>query len=122
MFCLYPLNKTHNVNDTVINGHIDDCKWRFRYQCLQRWANLTPTQNKSIRFCAICQRNVYACYNNKTVAKHTKQNHCVVIMNGFDYEGEMLGFIDFSYDPFLGSGDTSIGYIDDDSELDFEQK
>jgi hypothetical protein len=67
----------------VVDGAIDDCGWRMRFQCPQRWRDLIPTDDDAIRYCNVCDRSVHACYTDESVAEHAAQSHCVAIMDGF---------------------------------------
>ena len=52
---------------------------RFKYQCPKQWQELQETQNESVRFCDLCQENVFYCTDKKEADIHARQGHCIAI-------------------------------------------
>lgn len=75
----------------VVDGSIVECGWEFRFRCPQRWRDLAPTNDESVRFCCVCSRNVYACHNESMVQEHSSQGRCVAIMQDSFGGYELIG-------------------------------
>ncbi|MEM9506484.1 MAG: tetratricopeptide repeat protein [Cyanobacteria bacterium P01_E01_bin.35] len=52
---------------------------RFSYQCPKQWNNLQVTANESVRFCDVCQENVFYCTDKQEADQHARQGHCIAI-------------------------------------------
>ena len=52
----------------------------FAFECKANWNDLTKLPDeKDVRFCSECQKNVYYCKSDSALARHVKLNHCVAI-------------------------------------------
>jgi uncharacterized protein (TIGR02996 family) len=58
---------------------IENCEFRFFYQCPLQWDKLTPTDDARVRFCSGCQQNVYYCDSIDEARSHASQERCVAV-------------------------------------------
>ena len=58
---------------------IENCEYRFDFKCPLKWESLELTDNRDIRFCKSCIRNVYQCNNKEDFIYHSKAGHCISI-------------------------------------------
>lgn len=58
---------------------IANCPVEFRFQCPKLWENLDPTDDRRIRFCETCQKQVHLCENMEEVARHAHAGNCIAI-------------------------------------------
>lgn len=80
-------------------ARVKDCPPRFQFQCPQRWFNLSTTEDRNVRFCGECRRNVYLCRDADEWRLHAGQGHCVAILERFEDEHDyLLGALDLDYD------------------------
>lgn len=66
--------------------------FQFEFVCSKKWNEMTPTDNRKVRFCGDCQKNVYFC-DTTTEARALGQQGCCV---GLDVgvkrkEDDMIG-------------------------------
>jgi uncharacterized protein (TIGR02996 family) len=52
---------------------------RFDFVCEKTWADLKPTEDKSVRHCETCSKNVYFCDNLADAREHSQENHCIAV-------------------------------------------
>ena len=70
---------------------IQDC---FEFQCPERWSNLEKTDQKDVKHCTVCNRNVHRTTNKAQLLQFGKEGKCAAF-----YESERL---------IMGEVDTSI--------------
>jgi uncharacterized protein (TIGR02996 family) len=58
---------------------IERCELKFAFRCPKQWDKLTATWNDAVRFCAVCQRDVYYCQTIPEALGHAAQGHCVAV-------------------------------------------
>jgi hypothetical protein len=76
---------THSFGATVPITELRNCKLAF--QCDQEWQTLDSTsEGKDIKYCNICDRNVYFCNSNEELAEAVKNNRCIAIKNEYNIE------------------------------------
>jgi hypothetical protein len=63
-----------------------NCNVRFRFQCPQKWAALTPTDDPNQRHCMECDRMVYRCSNEHEARWLGRQGKCVALITTDDME------------------------------------
>jgi hypothetical protein len=73
-------------------SEIWNCSIRFRFNCPQKWASLTPTRDPNQRSCSECDRLVYRCDNEHEAKWLGKQGKCVALIAPND--SEFLGEVD----------------------------
>lgn len=76
-----------------VSGGVENCEWRFRYQCPHRWRNFAITDDDMVRFCPVCSRNVYLCIDDAAVMLHANLGHCIAKDDGFGLE--LIGDVGF---------------------------
>ena len=52
-------------------------KYVFKFECAESWENLTETENKNIRHCQRCDKNVHLVQNSKDFAANAEKGNCV---------------------------------------------
>ena len=62
-------------NDTQSTARIRNCVWG--YKCEKSWDGLIATDNKDIRFCDACDKEVYLCISRQELADSVLLNRCV---------------------------------------------
>jgi hypothetical protein len=75
-----------------MSGGVENCEWEFRYRCPHRWQNFATTDDKMIRYCPVCARNVYLCADDASVIRHARLGHCIAKEDSFGLE--MIGDVD----------------------------
>jgi hypothetical protein len=72
-----------------------NCRNAFEFVCPRYFSSLQPTDDPEIRFCEVCQEQVYQCRTPLDFVTHGELGHCVAIPSTFDPMGafctEMLG-------------------------------
>ena len=68
-----------------------DIKNCFEYVCPEKWNNFQKTDNKDVRFCGSCNKQVFKATNKKSIDKLAKQNKCVAYFNGEKSSPSMMG-------------------------------
>ena len=56
---------------------VQNCSWKFSFECPELWTNLQPTDDGSVRHCRICVKLVYLCHSESEVMEHAKKGNCV---------------------------------------------
>jgi uncharacterized protein (TIGR02996 family) len=51
----------------------------FNYRCDRRWEDLRATDDRAVRFCDACQRNVHYCDTILAARKHASASHCIAV-------------------------------------------
>lgn len=49
---------------------IQKCGRLLRFRCPKQWEELTPTKVPTLRFCSVCQKNVYFCETLEDLKKN----------------------------------------------------
>ena len=49
----------------------------FEFICPEKWDNLESTDNKLVRFCGSCDKQVFKANNKRELEKLSKENKCV---------------------------------------------
>ena len=68
---------------------IENCSWKFAFQCPMAWSRLRQTDDPNVRLCESCLENVYLCRNEGEVTARAKEGKCVAIR--FSRGLELLG-------------------------------
>lgn len=71
-----PTSTLTDLLDTMRSNYISKI---FENPCSKQWNDLTPTNNKEIKFCGDCGRNVYKVHNKEDYRKRKQLNQCVAI-------------------------------------------
>jgi hypothetical protein len=58
---------------------IRNCTFAFR--CVQNWQELEETDDRNIRFCPDCKKQVFFCSSEGEIAQAIKWNRCIAIEN-----------------------------------------
>ena len=64
---------------------IQDC---FEFQCPERWSNLEKTDEKGVKHCSVCDRNVHKAANKAQLLQLGKEGKCAAY---FESEGVIMG-------------------------------
>jgi hypothetical protein len=64
-------------------GDVWNCPNAFEFVCPRYWESLEPTADPGIRFCGICQQQVYRCTTPLEFVSHGELGHCVAIPEGY---------------------------------------
>jgi hypothetical protein len=67
-------------------ARVENCAWKFRFQCPERWVNFATTNDDRVRFCSVCSRQVYLCSDDAEVVRHAKLGHCIARDDGIGCE------------------------------------
>lgn len=71
-------------------GSIDNCPLNFHYKCPRTWDSLNVTEQADIRFCDVCQHQVYWANSYQDAERQAALGRCVAVFN--DYE-ETMGIL-----------------------------
>lgn len=58
---------------------IENCSFRFEYQCPKHWEALKSTDQASVRFCDTCKKRVYYCRSVSEASGHVANDQCVAL-------------------------------------------
>jgi len=64
---------------------IQDC---FEFLCPERWSDLEKTDQKGVKHCSVCDRNVYKAANKVQLLQFGKEGKCAAY---FESEGITMG-------------------------------
>lgn len=67
---------------------IQDC---FEFLCPERWSNLEKTDQKGVKHCVVCDRNVHKATNKAQLLQFGKDGKCAAY---FESEMGLMGIID----------------------------
>lgn len=87
------MKKEEILEETTIRN----CK--FAFKCTKKWEELVKTENKSIRFCGDCERDVHFCRTDAELTKAIKFNECIAIIDpesGEQLLGDVCPPLDYS--------------------------
>jgi len=81
----------------MTNYLIRNCK--FRYKCNEQWQgmDLVNPESDKIRFCRVCQENVYLCENDQELSLAIRHNYCALYENLGDEVPALIGDVDPGY-------------------------
>jgi hypothetical protein len=68
------------------NDEVWNCQAPLSVECPLQWENLEPTNASDIRFCDVCQRNVFYCETPDRFLEAARQGRCVAIPAKFDHQ------------------------------------
>jgi hypothetical protein len=74
------------IGGLAMMGDIENCSWKFEFQCPRRWASLRLTDDPNVRLCESCLQQVHLCQNDEEVLAHSQRGECVAL--GFMRDGE----------------------------------
>jgi uncharacterized protein (TIGR02996 family) len=69
---------------------IENCL-RFTFQCPQQWEKLLPTKGEQVRYCAVCERNVFHCHTIDQARTMARMDRCVAVDSRLAREEGDLG-------------------------------
>lgn len=52
---------------------------QFLFECKAKWTDLIKSEDKNIRFCDQCQKDVHLCLTDESLIKAISFNYCVAI-------------------------------------------
>jgi uncharacterized protein (TIGR02996 family) len=52
---------------------------RFDFVCDKTWADMRPTDDKSVRHCEACRKDVYYCDNLADAREHSQEGRCIAV-------------------------------------------
>jgi uncharacterized protein (TIGR02996 family) len=61
---------------------IEKCELKFAFECPKQWDQLKPTDKDGVRYCEMCQKNVYFCKTVRDARNHAWEGHCVAVQLG----------------------------------------
>ena len=71
------------------NATIRNCT--FAYKCNMNFDELNDTDNRNIKFCTQCQREVHYCATDEEIVDAIQRNKCIAIYNPYNNcESEMI--------------------------------
>jgi hypothetical protein len=70
-----------------------NCPGLLSFKCPRGWDSLAPTSSSSVRFCAVCEREVHYCTTPEEFVAHGKCGHCVAIPDDAVPGKLMAGFL-----------------------------
>jgi hypothetical protein len=75
---------------------IENCPRWFRFRCPKEWSHLDRTNRFDVRHCPGCQKDVYYCNSEESLAEHRRAGHCICIEVRSVEESltELLGMVD----------------------------
>jgi uncharacterized protein (TIGR02996 family) len=83
------------VSDPVIEGCDKSTggggQLRFDFLCDRSWADMRPTDDRSVRHCETCRKSVYFCDNLADAREHALEGHCIAVDLGvIRREGDLV--------------------------------
>ena len=78
-----------------LNSTVNQCgrRFLFRFRCPKVWASLTPTSAPAIRFCGVCNKNVYYASTEDELEQHSRAGRCTAFFDrnkDVEFLGELL--------------------------------
>src|SRR5581483_8841826 len=64
---------------TVSRVPIEGCGVSFRFRCPKQWERLTPTADRTVRFCEGCRREVFFCSTLSVAQTHAAVGDCIAV-------------------------------------------
>jgi uncharacterized protein (TIGR02996 family) len=110
------------VSDTAIEGcgkSTTEGWLRFDFVCDKTWADLKPTDERSIRHCGTCSKSVYFCDNLADARQHAQENHCLAVDLGIiRREGDLEPGPDVLHRMIFGMARIENSRVDFERDLD----
>jgi hypothetical protein len=72
-------------------GFVQNCTWKFEFQCPRQWAQLALTDDPLVRACGTCLKDVHFCRSRDEAALHARLRHCVAIVPETPNASELMG-------------------------------
>jgi uncharacterized protein (TIGR02996 family) len=63
----------------VSRAPVENCAVSFEYECPLHWDNLTPTEDRTVRFCSACRQQVHYCDTLAEAQEQAWRGHCVAV-------------------------------------------
>jgi uncharacterized protein (TIGR02996 family) len=63
----------------ISKASLENCEFRFEFECPQQWDRLKPTADAMVRFCEVCEENVHFCGSIQTARQHAMRGRCVAV-------------------------------------------
>jgi hypothetical protein len=61
---------------------IENCEVQFRFRCPKQWEQLTATDDAKVRFCGVCEKNVFLCESRAELLECTREGRCIATYIG----------------------------------------
>lgn len=71
----------NNEYDLEFSNEFWNCKPEFKKRCPLKWSDIKETDVEGIRFCRVCDRNVYECKTPEEFMKLGNEGKCVAVMS-----------------------------------------
>ena len=76
---------------------IKNCE--FTFKCPRMWERLDTTDRDDKRYCESCEKPVFLCLDDATLARHVEAGHCVAISDPAIEGAYEIGKIESAYNP-----------------------
>ncbi|MDB5306994.1 MAG: hypothetical protein JWO38_1196 [Gemmataceae bacterium] len=93
---------------------IENCPSTFAFRCPQKWEQLTPTRDETVRYCDRCREEVLYCRSLAEARQFADEGYCVAISRAiprtpgdFDLGDQSAEVVELG---FLGPDDEIEGY------------
>ena len=80
---------------------IKNCE--FAFKCPRVWERLDTTDKDDERYCTSCEKPVYLCIDDFTLARHVRAGHCVAVEDSTKVGGVVIGQVSSGYSAGIDS-------------------
>jgi hypothetical protein len=87
------LHRFVDLHHWAAYSEIENCDVHFRFKCPKQWADLQPTNDKLVRHCDVCEKDVFYCYTKDELQERASKNQCVAF-NDYGESPMTLGLPD----------------------------
>lgn len=84
---------------------IKNCE--FAFKCPRVWERLDATDKEDERHCTSCEKLVYICADDLTLARHVKAGHCVAVEDSTKVGSLVIGRISSEYPAVAESSNSN---------------
>ena len=75
----------------------------FAFKCPRDWQYLGATGKEDERYCTSCEKPVYLCIDDSTLARHVRAGHCVAVEDSTKVGGVVIGQVSTGYSAGIDS-------------------
>ncbi len=58
---------------------VENCEELFRFRCPKLWEQLAATNDEAIRYCSVCEKNVFYCDSLVEAERLASQGRCIAL-------------------------------------------
>jgi len=78
----------------AVYSAIQNCDVQFSFRCPKQWADLSPTEQSTVRYCNECTQNVYFCLTDDELSQRMANDQCAAFCDS-ETQSFVLGLLEY---------------------------